>query len=42
MSGNHTLLDFSKTDKVILWLGFPLIGHGLWILLTYHLLQMLY
>ncbi|AUN08006.1 YqeB family protein [Clostridium botulinum] len=26
MSDNHTLLNFSKTDKVILWLGFPLIG----------------
>ncbi|MFC8689426.1 hypothetical protein [Brevibacillus porteri] len=26
MSENHTLLNFSKTDKVILWLGFPLIG----------------
>ncbi|WP_232697181.1 YqeB family protein [Brevibacillus daliensis] len=26
MSGNHTLLNFSKTDKVILWLGIPLIG----------------
>ncbi len=26
MSDNYTLLNFSKTDKVILWLGFPLIG----------------
>ncbi len=26
MTDNHTLLNFSKTDKVILWLGFPLIG----------------
>ena len=26
MSGNPTLLNFSKTDKVIIWLGFPLIG----------------
>ncbi|NFD29891.1 hypothetical protein EXN57_08375 [Clostridium botulinum] len=26
MSDNHTLLNFSKTDKIILWLGFPLIG----------------
>ncbi|MGG3839966.1 hypothetical protein ABEV00_23480 [Paenibacillus thiaminolyticus] len=26
MSGNHTLLNFSKTDKVILWLGFPFTG----------------
>lgn len=26
MSNNHTVLNFSKTDKVILWLGFPLIG----------------
>ncbi|APQ73937.1 YqeB family protein [Clostridium botulinum] len=26
MSDNHTLLNFSKTDKVILLLGFPLIG----------------
>lgn len=26
MSDHHTLLNFSKTDKVILWLGFPLIG----------------
>ncbi|MFD0717573.1 hypothetical protein [Paenibacillus sp. GCM10027626] len=26
MSDNHTLLNFSKMDKVILWLGFPLIG----------------
>ncbi|GED67919.1 hypothetical protein BRE01_16210 [Brevibacillus reuszeri] len=26
MSDNHTLLNFSKADKVILWLGFPLIG----------------
>ncbi|MHB9938127.1 hypothetical protein CF098_08890 [Clostridium sporogenes] len=26
MSDNHTLLNFSKTDKVILWFGFPLIG----------------
>lgn len=26
MSENHTLLNFSKTDKIILWLGFPLIG----------------
>ncbi len=26
MSNNHTILNFSKTDKVIMWLGFPLIG----------------
>ncbi|MGE8205324.1 YqeB family protein [Heyndrickxia sp. NPDC080065] len=26
MSNNHTLLNFSKTDKAILWLGFPLAG----------------
>ncbi|MGE7094184.1 YqeB family protein [Lysinibacillus sp. NPDC048646] len=26
MNNNHTVLNFSKTDKVILWLGFPLIG----------------
>lgn len=26
MSDNHTILHFSKTDKVFLWLGFPLIG----------------
>lgn len=26
MSDNHTLLNFSKTDKVILWFGFPIIG----------------
>lgn len=26
MNGNHTLLNFSKTDKVVLWIGFPLIG----------------
>ncbi|WP_409179031.1 hypothetical protein [Brevibacillus fortis] len=26
MSDNHTVLNFSKTDKVILWLGFPLSG----------------
>lgn len=26
MNENHTLLNFSKTDKVILWIGFPLIG----------------
>ncbi|MEC0239959.1 hypothetical protein P4H66_08885 [Paenibacillus dokdonensis] len=29
MNGNHTLLNFSKADKVILWLGFPLIGLAL-------------
>ncbi|MDA1476148.1 YqeB family protein [Bacillus changyiensis] len=26
MSDHHTLLNFSKTDKVILWFCFPLIG----------------
>ncbi len=26
MNQNHTVLHFSKSDKVILWLGFPLAG----------------
>jgi len=26
MDNNYTLLNFSKTDKVILWFGFPLVG----------------
>lgn len=26
LDNNYTLLNFSKTDKVILWLGFPLLG----------------
>ncbi len=26
MNNSHTILNFSKTDKVILWLGFPIIG----------------
>lgn len=26
MNNNHTLLNFSKADKVILWVGFPIAG----------------
>ncbi|PGB01954.1 YqeB family protein [Bacillus toyonensis] len=26
MNDKHTFLNFSKTDKIILWIGFPLIG----------------
>ena len=26
LDNNYTLLNFSKADKVILWLGFPLLG----------------